>query len=114
MNLDSFGGRKFLMAIMLMIAGVLIEIYSKNGLSTNMAGMLAAIYATFSASNVIASNKALNVESTEAAAPEVNIDEIKQGFAIVDKAHSMVQQQLAAQAEQINVLQKALASIMQK
>lgn len=114
MNLDVMGGRKFLMAVVLIIAGVVIELYSKNGLSTNMAGMLAAIYATFSASNVIASNKALSVNeatSDQATAEAVNqsvvnIDEVKQGFAIVDKAHTMVQQQLAAQAEQINVLQK--------
>jgi hypothetical protein len=117
MNLDSFGGRKFLMALVLIIAGVIIEIYSKNGLSTNMAGMLAAIYATFSATNVIASNKALGVmqstsdQATAETIEKVNsipADEIAKGFMMVDKAYTGVQSQLAAQAEQINTLQKII------
>jgi hypothetical protein len=117
MSLDNFGGRKFLMALILIIAGVIIEIYSKNGLSVNMAGMLAAIYATFSAGNVIASNKALGVmqstsdQATAETIEKVNsipADEVAKGFMMVDKAYTGVQSQLAAQAEQINTLQKII------
>jgi hypothetical protein len=116
--LEQIGGRKFLMAIVLTIAGIIIEVFGKNGLSTNMAGMLAAIYATFSAGNVISSNKALSVnqstsDNQAAAEPiekvsSINADEVAQGFMAVDQAYTGMQQQLAAQAEQINVLQKTI------
>jgi hypothetical protein len=64
---ESIGGRKFIMAVLCMLAGVAIELKAANGLSVNMLGLLTALYATFSATNTIITNKQLKVEAESAA-----------------------------------------------
>lgn len=53
-----FGGRKFVMAIIVIAAAMFLEV-SGHGLSTTMAGFLGAVLAAFSATNVISSTKAM-------------------------------------------------------
>ncbi len=62
--LEAMGGRKFIMAIVIMIAGVVIELKSANGISVSMVGLLTALYATFSASNTLITNKQLKIEAS--------------------------------------------------
>ena len=62
------GGRKFVAALVCIVSGTLIEIYAANGLSVNMAGLIAAIYATFSASNTMITRKQLEGEHQPAPA----------------------------------------------
>lgn len=54
------GGRKFVAALICILSGTLIEIFGGSGLSVNMAGLIAAIYATFSASNTMITRKELD------------------------------------------------------
>jgi uncharacterized membrane protein required for colicin V production len=51
MFLQKLGGRKFLMALICVSAGVAVDILSPNGLSAELAGLMAAIVAAFSAAN---------------------------------------------------------------
>lgn len=49
--LQRLGGRKFLLALIVIGVGSAIEIYTKRGMSTAFATLLASIVAAFSASN---------------------------------------------------------------
>ena len=49
--MEVLGGRKFLGFVISVIAGILIEVFGKNGLGANMVALLGAAYATFAASN---------------------------------------------------------------
>lgn len=72
---DKMGGRKFLMGIIVMLIGAAIEINSPKGLSTEMAALITMIYATFSASNAIVTNKQLSVQTSEAGPVPTNVVE---------------------------------------
>lgn len=52
--INSIGGRKFTVAILSMIMGTAIEVYSPNGLSATMATFLASLVTAFSVGNVVA------------------------------------------------------------
>lgn len=74
--MDYLGGRKFVMGLIMVTAGVVIEIYGKNGLSTNMVALLGAVYATFNAANALVTSRTANaasqpVEPTEASSAPV-------------------------------------------
>jgi hypothetical protein len=118
--LDVIGGRKFLMAIILIAAGIVIEIYGKNGLSTNMASMLAGIYAIFSGSNALITNKQLAVEGSLATTeppslqalppsePALSRSEAEQIIGAIAPAFEKMQAVQMEQAEHINMLQKVV------
>ena len=63
---DKIGGRKFVMAVVLIVAGAIVDVTAEGGLSVNLLGLMTAIYATFSASNAIITNKQLTTESERA------------------------------------------------
>jgi hypothetical protein len=67
---EKLGGRKFVMSLCLLIAGIAIELRSPTGMSTNMVGFMLGILATFSASNVVATLRAgSSSPANEPAAP---------------------------------------------
>jgi hypothetical protein len=68
--LDKFGGRKFLMGMLMLAVGGVIESLNPNGISANMVALIGAVYATFSASNAFVTGRQLNAPVAEAAAPE--------------------------------------------
>jgi hypothetical protein len=106
--LEAVGGRKFLMAIFIAIAGIVIEVYGKNGLSVNMAGLLATIYATFSASNTLITNKQVPKVGEEEPSVGLKLDDLKPAFNGIDQAYQALQSEQVKQAQIINVLQKAV------
>lgn len=117
MNLDNMGGRKFLMAIVMLLVGAAIEVAGKNGLSVNMAGLMAALYTAFSASNALITNKQLAAqassepeEDSSPQPPTLSLDEAKQAFGQIDQAFTKMQADQAQQAQMLNVLQKAVLS----
>ena len=61
--MQKLGGRKFLMAVVTILAAILLEIKSEKGLTPTMAGFLVAIVSAFSAVNVMATGKYLESES---------------------------------------------------
>lgn len=60
---DKIGGRKFVMALVLIVAGALVDVLAPNGLSVNLMGLMTAVYAAFTASNAFVTNKHLESES---------------------------------------------------
>jgi hypothetical protein len=115
---ETLGGRKFVMAIVIMLIGAGIEFFGKQGLSTNMAGLLTLIYGTFAASNAVITNKQLGTTVSEAAgADPVNAAgpseaQLKATFSAIDEAYAKMREQASMQAEQINTLQKAVGNIL--
>jgi hypothetical protein len=84
---DKIGGRKATMAFIIIVAGVLVEVFSKNGLGTNMVALLSTIYGTFSISNTLITNAAAKLtgaETTEEASTpspsEVNLEPVNQAI----------------------------------
>jgi F0F1-type ATP synthase membrane subunit c/vacuolar-type H+-ATPase subunit K len=62
---EKLGGRKFLLALIAIVVGTVIEVKGPNGLSANMAGLLAGIVGLFGAANAIVTSKAMSVASEE-------------------------------------------------
>ncbi len=60
MNLDNLGGRKFVLAILSLVAGLLTHSLSPKGLSTEVVAMIVGILGTFSVANTVATVKAPN------------------------------------------------------
>jgi len=53
MNSAMFGGRKFIIALAVLVAGIAIEFLKPNGLTVEMTGFLLGLVAAFSVSNVV-------------------------------------------------------------
>jgi protein-S-isoprenylcysteine O-methyltransferase Ste14 len=72
--LDKIGGRKFILALILVAVGTTIEMTTDRGVSASFAGLLGVILAAFGASNVIAKKK--NGESIQvgAEAPAASVE----------------------------------------
>lgn len=50
--MDKFGGRKFLVLLLMLTAGALADHYSQHGLTNNLAYLMLGLYAAFTAGNV--------------------------------------------------------------
>lgn len=57
---EALGGRKFIGLLLLSLAGGLVEVYGKAGLSATMAGFLAGLYATYAATNAVLTHKEID------------------------------------------------------
>lgn len=122
---DKLGGRKFLMALLCMGAGVAIEIKGPSGLSANMVALLGALYATFSASNAVITRKQLDTEAAATAsipaAPVATLDSapaveaIRQELVPVLNAMGQELGELKSnqlnQAQAMNALQTSLSTV---
>jgi hypothetical protein len=114
--LDKLGGRKFLMSLICMAAGIVIELYGKNGLSANMVALIGAIYATFTGANAFITGKSINNSSEEssAAAPvdltpiQAQMDKQQQQLAGI---LNQVGTELVKQQEQNQIIQNSLLQI---
>lgn len=130
---ETLGGRKFVGLLILVIAGVVVELYSPKGLGAEMAGLLAALYATFSAANAVVSRKYADTEvatkNTEAQlevvrgnqqAPAVAnlspeaINAIVSGFEKLGEGQVQIRQDSLKLMEVIVALQKRLAVLVSK
>lgn len=117
---DKIGGRKFIASLIVMGVAAAIEIYGKNGLSTNMAGLLGAIYATFSATNAFTTVKTASSEQPAGAATPPPPD-IAQAIQPLVPVMNQVGSELAAikaqQEQQLSALttiQKAIGALLQR
>lgn len=108
--LEQMGGRKFLMAVLCMAAGVAIELKAENGLSVNMLGLLTAIYATFSATNTIITNKQLKIEASEGGA-EVPSPVVEQPEAAAVAPNNELQELRTQLVPIVNLIGQELVSI---
>ena len=67
MLLDKLGGRKFVLAILTLIIGTIVQIYSQQGVNAEFVSLLVGITAAFGASNAFVTSKAINAEASEPA-----------------------------------------------
>jgi hypothetical protein len=140
---DKMGGRKFIMGLIVMIIGLAIELKSDKGLSTEMAALMTMIYATFSASNAIVTNKELSVKTSNqevleekwppqqpvaeepspqpAPAPVQDVEEVKAQLMQLGPLLGQLGSELAqlkqnqsTQAQNLNSMQKGLAALLAK
>lgn len=49
--LDKLGGRKMALTLLVIVVGALVDVFGKNGLSANLAGLLVGATAVFGAAN---------------------------------------------------------------
>ncbi len=59
---EGLGGRKFIGLVLMALIGGVVDVYSKTGLSTTMAGFLAGLYVTYSTANAVITHKSLDNE----------------------------------------------------
>lgn len=67
--LDKLGGRKFVLSIISLVAGVAASSLSVKGLTPELVGLIVGVLATFSGTNVMVSKAAMQTSSSDAAAP---------------------------------------------
>lgn len=131
---DKIGGRKFVMAIVVIIVAALIDALGKNGLSTNMIAILGTVYATFSASNAFVTSKAQQLaaptgeepqQAPPPAQPEApvqpqgpTVQDIMPGLTnalnTVGSEIQSMKDQYVQTTQQLNTLQKAVVKLMQQ
>lgn len=134
---DKIGGRKFVMAIVVIIVAALIDALGKNGLSTNMIAILGTVYATFSASNAFVTSKAQQLAAPTGEEPQQvppppppaqpeapvqpqgpTVQDIMPGLTnalntVGSEIQSMKDQHVQT-TQQLNTLQKAVVKLMQQ
>lgn len=125
---DKIGGRKFIMALVVIIVAAIIDALGKNGLSTNMIAILGTVYATFSASNAFVTSKAQQLvaqpaEEPQTAAPPAQpqgptVQDIMPGLTnalnTVGSELQAMKDQHTQTTQQLNTLQKAVVKLMQQ
>ena len=111
--METIGGRKFIGLLLLMVAGVVTEVYAKNGLSAVMAGFLAGLYATFVAANAVITSKELG-QPVAAAAPEQAepgmVAQVETVLQQIANALTTLQQAQSRTEQALNSLQQSTAS----
>jgi len=58
MDFDKIGGRKFVLAVISLIAGLATHVLSAKGLTTEVVGLIVGVIGTFSVANTVATVKA--------------------------------------------------------
>lgn len=132
---DKIGGRKFIMGIVVMLIGAAIEMNRADGLSTEMAALITMVYATFSASNALVTNKQLSVQTSEGTVPTKTVTEEEEEPIPVNTDIDQIKQQLeqlgpllgqfgtelaslknnqAIHAQGLNTVQKAVSAVLTK
>jgi hypothetical protein len=68
--LERFGGRKFVLALFSLVAGLLTHSLSPKGLSAEVVGLIVGVLGTFSAANTLLAHKAIgSAPASEEEAP---------------------------------------------
>ena len=68
MWLEALGGRKFVLAFIVLIIGTIVQLKSPTGVTESFVALLVGITAAFGASNAYVSSKAISAESSEGSA----------------------------------------------
>lgn len=119
---DKLGGRKFVMSIVAMLIAAAIDAFGKNGLTTNMAGLITALYTAFAATNAFVSGKvAANMPEGEQQPVAPANPQTEQTLQALVPILNQVGQELAAIKEaqaqstaNLNTMQKAVITLMQR
>ena len=111
--MEVLGGRKFLGFIISVVAGILIEIFGKNGLGANMVALLGAAYATFAASNSFVTAKTGEGSEQPASQPAEEPAPKEDSSAQVDIS-AMVTNQLNANNQQLAAILSQIGTELAK
>lgn len=115
-SLETIGGRKFIGFVVLLAAGVLIEVYGKQGLTATMAMYLGGLYAAFTTANAVTTSMAAKFSSQQspevptAAATnseQVSSAEVAAVLSQIATALQSIQQSQGANAQAVNILQQS-------
>lgn len=104
--MKAVGGRKMFLALLSVLVGGLVEVYSTNGMSTSFAGLLAAVVGAFSAANVFTTVKTVGsteFETTPAPTPDTSAIEAK-----IDDLTTAYQADMKTASETIQALSNAI------
>lgn len=109
----AIGGRKFFISVIVMAAACAVDILTERGLSVNLAGLLGAILAAFSVSNV-AATMSYN-KSKQQAAPAADNSELRYLADKLDETAKLTEQiAIAVGQTQSTILAVAKASQQQR
>lgn len=117
-SLETIGGRKFIGFVVLLAAGVLIEVYGKQGLTSTMAMYLGGLYAAFTTANAVTTTMAAKFglaqnEPAAASTPaqtngeQVSSTEVAAVLNQIAAALQSIQQSQGANAQAVNILQQS-------
>lgn len=70
MDFEKVGGRKFVLSLILILVGAAVELFTTRGITMAFAGLLGTILATFSATNMVITNKGIELKKSEGEATE--------------------------------------------
>lgn len=108
--MDKVGGRKFTIAMIMLVAGVVIDLNTERGLSESLMYLMLGIIGAFSAGNVLSKAAMRNQSASEI--PQVDpaliksvIEEIRVNIDTVDDKVNVV-------AEQVENNQKRMLAIL--
>jgi len=66
---DKMGGRKFVLTMIILVAGGLVEAFGKNGLSANFVALLLGASTVFGVANAAVTLKGMSVTGEDSSAP---------------------------------------------
>lgn len=78
--MEKIGGRKMAMTLLVIAVGAIVDVLAPNGLSANLAGLLAAAAAIFGASNAAISVAGIKAGSSEALVAQTKEDNVTQSI----------------------------------
>lgn len=123
---NALGGRKFIMSLILIGVGTVIELKTDRGVSTSFAGLLVGILSAFSVANTITTVKT-GAGSSQALPPSPPLDpvpsfqavtdsvsELSQRIADIEKASIQVNQTLTNLGTSVANQNKVVAAFMQR
>lgn len=88
-TIDRLGGRKFILALLSLVAGLLTHAFSAKGLSTEVVAMIVGLVGTFSIANTVSTVKGIQApEPEETREPTYTIAVGKDGN-VVDHAEQL-------------------------
>lgn len=104
---SKLGGRKAVMAIVCIAAGVSIEIFGKNGLGAQMVALLTAIYGTFSVTNTVITNATAKLASSQQPVAEPAETAVEESAPVDLSAN--ISAQIAANNQQLSAILNQIA-----
>lgn len=105
--INKLGGRKFLMAILVIGVAVFLDVKTAKGLSLEMTGFLVAVLGAFSAANYATTVKHMNSRGQGGAAPKADLGPIENQL---NNVQAMLKAG-AANPETLQVLLNTLSSM---
>lgn len=88
--LEKLGGRKFLLALIAVVIGALVETLSKNGMSATFGSYMAGLVIAFNATNHMSNVAALNAAGSTQPGEGITAEHVEGVQVKLDAVHSAV------------------------